>query len=59
MFSDRYFRDDLEAVAYKAKCDCIFGPPVFIFQDTRHTNVLTEGNSLPWTKPFIGLCLQT
>lgn len=38
----KYFRGDLEAVARKAECDCIFGPPVFIFHDTRHTNVLTE-----------------
>lgn len=38
----KYFRDDLAAVAQKAKCDSIFGPPVFIFHDTRHTNVLTE-----------------
>lgn len=38
----KYFRGDLEAVARKAECDCIFGPPVYIFHDTRHTNVLTE-----------------
>lgn len=43
-FIDRYFRGDLEVVARRAECDCIFGPPVFIFHDTRHTNVLTEGN---------------
>ncbi|XP_047501868.1 zinc finger FYVE domain-containing protein 1-like isoform X2 [Penaeus chinensis] len=36
----KYFRDDLEMVARKAECDCIFGPPVYIFHDTRHTSVL-------------------
>nr|XP_053656119.1 zinc finger FYVE domain-containing protein 1-like [Cherax quadricarinatus] len=39
----KYFRADLEAVARKAECDCVFGPPVFIFHDTRHTSVLKEG----------------
>nr|XP_045608689.1 zinc finger FYVE domain-containing protein 1-like isoform X1 [Procambarus clarkii]XP_045608690.1 zinc finger FYVE domain-containing protein 1-like isoform X1 [Procambarus clarkii]XP_045608691.1 zinc finger FYVE domain-containing protein 1-like isoform X1 [Procambarus clarkii]XP_045608692.1 zinc finger FYVE domain-containing protein 1-like isoform X1 [Procambarus clarkii] len=38
----KYFRADLEAVARKAECDCVFGPPVFIFHDTRHTSVLIE-----------------
>lgn len=37
----KYFRSDLESVAKKAECDSIFGPPVYIFHDTRHTNVLT------------------
>ncbi|KAK4290957.1 hypothetical protein Pmani_036175 [Petrolisthes manimaculis] len=41
----KYFRADLEAVARRAECDCIFGPPVFIFHDTRHTNVLSEETS--------------
>lgn len=36
----KYFRSDLEKVAKKAECDCIFGPPVYVFHDTRHTDVL-------------------
>ncbi|KAG0716251.1 Zinc finger FYVE domain-containing protein 1 [Chionoecetes opilio] len=38
----KYFRADLEAVVRRAEGSCILGPPVYIFHDTRHTNVLTE-----------------